>query len=64
MSVFTEIILSFGLATFILWLLHHINRNKQFYKNIPGVPTVPILGNALDFGSTKGEDFFKFYKLI
>jgi cytochrome P450 family 4 len=53
MSVFTEIILSFGLVTFILWLLHHINRNKQFYNNIPGVPTVPILGNALDFGSTK-----------
>jgi hypothetical protein len=55
MSILTNIILWIGFFCFVFWWLKRTNRNKKFYNRLPGPPTIPLFGNALDLKSTKGE---------
>jgi cytochrome P450 family 4 len=53
MSILTNITLWIGFFCFVFWWINRTNRNKHFYKSLPGPPTIPLFGNALDFKSTK-----------
>jgi hypothetical protein len=53
MSILTNIILWIGFFCFVFWWLKRTNRNKKFYNRLPGPPTIPLFGNALDLKSTK-----------
>ncbi|RZC43063.1 p450 domain containing protein [Asbolus verrucosus] len=52
MSIVSDIILSWIIFLLVLWWSYRLHKSRRFYKSIPGPPTVPILGNALDFTST------------
>jgi cytochrome P450 family 4 len=53
MAILTIIFFSAVAAAFILWYFRELQKNKEFYKNIPGPPVIPIFGNVLSVRSTK-----------
>jgi hypothetical protein len=55
MAILTIIFFSAVAAAFILWYFRELQKNKEFYKNIPGPPVIPIFGNVLSVRSTKGN---------
>lgn len=59
MNILTNVLYPLGIIILIFWYWFKSQRNKKYYQNIPMPPTVPILGNALDFTTTTGKiDFF------
>ncbi|KAJ3655751.1 hypothetical protein Zmor_014866 [Zophobas morio] len=52
MTILADIGLAVCIVVLVLWLTRQFNKNKEYYKDIPGPPPLPILGNALEFGST------------
>ena len=55
MTTFVAIITAMCIVVLVLWLARQFNKNKKYYKNIPGPLPLPILGNALEFGSTTSK---------
>jgi hypothetical protein len=54
-SIITDIILPMGIIIFACWWWLRSRNCKEYLKNIPGPPTYPLLGNALDLKSTTGK---------
>ncbi|KAJ3632246.1 hypothetical protein MTP99_009263 [Tenebrio molitor] len=52
MALILEIFLSFLVIGILILWFRQKNKNKDFYKNIPGPPPLPIFGNILEIGST------------
>jgi hypothetical protein len=55
MALILEIFLSVLLIGILILWFRQKNKNKDFYKNIPGPPPLPIFGNILEIGSTTSK---------
>lgn len=61
MNVILEFFSAFVVIVVFCWWYAFLKQYKvsKFFKNIPGPPGIPLLGNALDFKSkTKGMYIF------
>jgi hypothetical protein len=55
MAMILEIFLSILVIGILILWFRQKNKNKDFYKNIPGPPPLPIFGNILEIGSTTSK---------
>ncbi|KAJ3655748.1 hypothetical protein Zmor_014863 [Zophobas morio] len=51
-SFLANVVLPLGMIILVFWWWFHLCHTKKYYKNLPGPPTVPFFGNALDFTSS------------
>ncbi|RZB41289.1 cytochrome P450 4c3-like [Asbolus verrucosus] len=52
MLVIVEVFITVLVTACLTWWIYSKNKNKDFFKNIPGPRPIPFLGNVLDFKST------------
>nr|XP_015835227.1 PREDICTED: uncharacterized protein LOC660088 [Tribolium castaneum] len=52
MALLTDVFLPLVIILLIFWYWYRSQKNKKYYQNVATPPTVPILGNALDFTTT------------